>query len=408
MRKTGTVAAIVPAAGSGSRFGSSDNKIWAPLCGRTVVEWAVQALAGQPRVDAVVVVAAQRELERARATCRAIPKLYDVVVGGATRAESVWAGLRACPPGCGIVLVHDAARPLLGGDTVDRVLDGIAEHRAAAPGLRVSDTVKRVRDDGSVSSTVEREGLWTVQTPQGATRDLLEMAYAAAPPDGGVPTDECSLLERAGVSPQIVMGDPCNIKITVPGDLALAEELLSARIRRAAPFTESRTGMGFDVHRLAEGRPLWLSGVHIDHPRGLEGHSDADVVMHAVCDAILGAVCAGDIGLLFPDTDPANKDRRSRDFVSGAVARAAASGWRLTHLDVTLAADEPRIGLHRQAMRGALAAAASVGEECISIKATTCEGLGFVGRREGVACWAVATVARHAPPARQNEDEGGL
>jgi 2-C-methyl-D-erythritol 2,4-cyclodiphosphate synthase len=305
------------------------------------------------------------------------------------------------------VLVHDAARPIVGRDTIDRVLEGIMAHGAAAPGLPVTDTLKRVREDGSVSATVDRGGLWTVQTPQGARRELLEKAYALAGSEKGVPTDECALLERSGVSPHIVMGDPRNIKITVPSDLDRAEELLSAEGRHVEWRHECRTGLGFDVHRLVEGRPLWLGGVRIDHPRGLLGHSDADVVMHAVSDAVLGAIGGGDIGMLFPDTDPANKGRRSREFVSAVVAMAASRGWRLAHLDVTLAADEPRLGPHRQAMREALADAASIAGDCISIKATTCEGLGFVGRREGIACWSVATLTRHAQAVREHEDEGG-
>lgn len=385
-------AAIVPAAGRGSRFGSSDNKVWADLCGRPVLEWSVSAIAAHPAILGVVLVAAAGDRARAEALAARVPRVLTVVTGGATRAESVQAGLRALPDTTDIVLVHDGARPLVSRATISHVLEGVIEHGAAVPGLPVADTVKRVSGDGVVVENVSREGLWSVQTPQGALRELLERAYSEAFEADAPPTDEAGLLERSGVPVHVVLGDPDNVKITVPEDLERAAAALRQRGSANDGSRACRTGFGYDAHRLEEGRELWLGGVRIEHDRGLVGHSDADVVLHAVCDALLGAVAGGDIGVLFPDSDPRNRGRRSSEFVVEAAARAREAGWSVSNIDVTLVAEEPRIGPYRLAMREAIAAAVGVDTDKVSVKATTNEGMGCVGRGEGLACWAVAAL----------------
>jgi len=286
-----------------------------------------------------------------------------------------------------MVLVHDAARPLVSQALITRVVEAVQRHGSAVPGLPVSDTLKRVGPDGKVESTVSREGLWAVQTPQGAVRSLLATAYERLGPAVAACTDEAAVLEAAGFAVWVVPGEEANIKVTVPADLERAARELAPERRRAV-----RTGFGFDVHAFAEDRPLWLGGVLVPHSRGLAGHSDADVVLHALCDALLGAAALGDIGALFPDTDPAHKNRSSREFVREVRERLASAGWSVANVDVALAAEAPRVGPHRAQMAAAIAQDLGITTEQVSIKATTTERMGFVGRGEGIACWAVATL----------------
>ncbi|NLI01680.1 MAG: 2-C-methyl-D-erythritol 4-phosphate cytidylyltransferase [Chthonomonadales bacterium] len=409
------VGAIVPAAGSGTRFGSGQPKLLVTVAGRTALEWSVNALAEHPRIDVIVIVAGAQVWDAASTAWGSHPKVAAVVAGGPTRCDSVEAGLRALPPDVDVVLVHDAARPAVDADTIAAVLDGVARVGAAVPGVPVADTMKRTADDGLVNETVSREGLWAVQTPQGARREALEAAYAMRRenPSGRLPasdlTDEAGLLENAGIPVAVVPGDPDNIKLTTAADAARLATILEGRTRTPGSRSETsepmrapdgsvlpcvRTGIGYDVHRLVEGRPLWLGGVQIPHARGLEGHSDADVVMHAVCDALLGAVGESDIGVLFPNTDPRNRNRPSREFVAEAARRVREKGYEISNIDVALQAEMPRIGPHREAMLAALADAAGISTTRIGLKATTNEGLGYVGRHEGIGCYAVATVIR--------------
>jgi len=361
-----------------------------------MLEWAVESFVCHPEVHVVVVVAAAEELEAVRALCTRVGGVHAVVPGGSTRAHSVLAGLRALPDDVGIVLVHDAARPAVTPELISRIIQAVERHGAAVPGLPVADTLKRVDDRGVVVATVDRSRLWAVQTPQGARREWLARAYEETSKRLSTATDEASLLEAAGLTVMVIPGDQDNIKVTAPEDARRAEEILARRLEGNTVEREEvvRTGFGYDVHRTAPGKRLRLGGVNIEHPVGLAGHSDADVVLHAVCDAILGALGIGDIGTLFPDTDPGNKDRNSTDFVAEAAAQARARGWQVQWLDITLVADEPRIGPYRQAMRETIGAAAGLPWDRVSVKATTNEGLGFAGRREGMACWAVATLGR--------------
>lgn len=404
------VGAVVPAAGHGTRFGSAENKIWASIGGRTLLEWTLTALQSHPRIDGIVLVGAQDELERLRESAAAFEKVFAVVAGGATRQESVGRGLAALPEACEIVLVHDAARPGVSQALISRVLEAAERHGAAIPGLPVGDTLKRVTEEGVVVETIPRAGLWAVQTPQGASLADLRAAYERLGPRIAEATDEASILEAAGFRVRVVAGEEGNLKVTRPGDLehaALALQASGAQVlgtsgaqkapeRPSAPTPEhlTRIGFGYDVHPFAEGRPLWLGGVRIRHPRGLAGHSDADVLLHAVCDALLGAAAMGDIGLLFPDTDPAHQDRPSIEFVQEVRHRLEAAGWQIVNVDVTLLAEEPRIGPYRAQMTAVLADSLQIAPTQANIKATTAEKMGPVGRREGIACWAVATIQR--------------
>jgi 2-C-methyl-D-erythritol 4-phosphate cytidylyltransferase/2-C-methyl-D-erythritol 2,4-cyclodiphosphate synthase len=392
-------ALVVPAAGRGSRFGSAENKIWAELAGRPVLAWALAPFQDHPEIKEIVIAGAEEELDRLRDAAAAFPKVSAVVRGGATRPESVGLGLAAMSGTCDIILVHDAARPCVTTETISRVIDASRACGAAVPGLPVSDTVKRAGNDGLILETVPRAGLWTVQTPQGARLERLKAAYDRLGPGVAQYTDEASVLEAAGFPVHVVEGDPDNLKVTLPGDLERARAVLGARAgtgESGGSGMTVRTGFGYDVHAFADGRPLWLGGMNIPHERGLAGHSDADVLLHAVCDALLGAASLGDIGVLFPDTDPRHKDRASMEFVHEVRRRLAEAGWRIENVDIALLAEEPRIGPYRPEMTAVLADGLGIAPTQVNLKATTSEKMGFVGRREGIACWAVATITRQA------------
>lgn len=367
-----------------------------------MLEWTLSAFAAHPAISWIVLVAGADERERVAASAAGIPRIHSVMTGGATRADSVRRGLEAVPPEAELVLVHDAARPLVSGAVIDRVLETTARLGAAVPGLPLADTVKRVDRSGLIRRTVPRTAvldgrdladLMTVQTPQGARVEWLRAAYAAYDArspmlsEAAEPTDEASLLELAGFPVAVAPGDPANMKITRPEDLILAEHLLHP--------AETRTGFGYDVHAFAEPesrRKLFLGGVEIPHDRGLAGHSDADVLLHALCDALLGAASLGDIGILFPNTDPAYLGISSLRLLAAVRDRVRSAGWRIVHLDACVAAEAPRLVPYREAMQLAIADCLQIAPSCVSLKATTSEKMGFVGRQEGVACWAVATV----------------
>jgi 2-C-methyl-D-erythritol 4-phosphate cytidylyltransferase/2-C-methyl-D-erythritol 2,4-cyclodiphosphate synthase len=444
-------AAVLPAAGQARRFGSGENKIWASLAGRAVLEWTLSAFDAHPAIASIVLVANAEEIERVRAAAAAFPKVTAVVAGGDSRAESVKNGLDAVLRDTEIVLVHDAARPLLSTDLIDRIIAATAQTGAAVPGLLLSDTVKRVDACGHVRATVPRSevvhgdtlfGLTAVQTPQGARVERLRDAYLRFDFAHAEPTDEASLLEAMGAPVAVVPGDPTNLKITRPEDLALAELLLQGlgvRVsgfgsrgsglgeKRAEPqisqtakllgtdpmspstrypdpetrYPEFRTGFGYDVHAFAPpeaGRQLFLGGVAIPHDRGLDGHSDADALLHAVCDALLGAASLGDIGVHFPNTDPAYKGISSLRLLEIVGKRLTEAGWRVVNVDATVVAEAPKLTPYRAAMQQAMADCLHAAPSRFSVKATTSEKMGFIGRQEGIACWAVATVVKQNAP----------
>ncbi len=380
------------------------------LGGRSVLERTLTAFDSHPALTAIVLVAGAEELERVRQVAAAFPKVVAVVSGGETRAESVRCGLEALPPEIEIVLVHDAARPLISATVIESVIRASVQVGAAVPGLPLSDTVKRVDGEGMVRATLPRtaevngvvlSGLTSIQTPQGARVAVLRDAYARYDfARQGEPTDEASLIEAAGGAVAVVAGDPTNLKITRPEDIALAERLIAkpASEAVAAPSAEGaevRTGFGYDVHQFAApeaGRALTIGGIVIEHDRGLEGHSDADVLLHAVCDALLGAASLGDIGILFPNTEEAYRGISSLRLLAIVGERLVQSGWQIVNIDATIVAEAPKLMPHRPKMQQAMAACLGLEATRISVKATTSETMGFVGRKEGMACWCIATI----------------
>jgi 2-C-methyl-D-erythritol 4-phosphate cytidylyltransferase/2-C-methyl-D-erythritol 2,4-cyclodiphosphate synthase len=378
------VAAILAAGGAGLRAGVA--KQWLALGGETVLRRSARLLAACPAVDELVAVVPPGEEARGLAEVSGLGRPARAVAGGEARADSVRNGLAAAE-GAAVVLVHDAARPFASPDLVLRVAEVAARDGAALAAVPVTDTVKRAAAAGGdprVAETLDRRALWLAQTPQGFRRDLLLRAYEAAGAAASTATDECSLVERLGAPVTLVPGEPGNFKITGPEDLARARGAVEAPVAM---------GVGYDTHRFAAGRRLVLGGVEFEGD-GLLGHSDADVCAHAIGDAILGAAGLGDLGRHFPDTDPRWKGVSSLVLLREIAARAAEAGWRVGNADVTLAARRPKIAPRAAEMRERLAAALGVAAGQVNVKATTGEGMGFVGRGEGIAAHAVALLVR--------------
>ncbi|MBQ1540632.1 MAG: bifunctional 2-C-methyl-D-erythritol 4-phosphate cytidylyltransferase/2-C-methyl-D-erythritol 2,4-cyclodiphosphate synthase [Caulobacteraceae bacterium] len=377
-----TFAAVIVAGGAGARAGQGPAKQWRVLAGKPVLRWSVEGLLAAGAAELVVVIPAG-ETDQAAAALRGLEG-WTLTPGGATRARSVQAGLAAlASPGESPVLVHDAARPFVGRRHVAALLTALADADGAVPALPVSDTLKRGAPDEGVS-TVSRDGLWRAQTPQAFRLDGLRRAYAQWPADSE-PTDDAGVVERAGGRVVLAAGDPLLMKLTYPEDFAMAEALAGA-----ARLT--RVGQGFDAHRWGPGEAVWLCGVRIDHDQTLIGHSDADAGLHAVTDALLGAVGEGDIGDHFPPTDPRWKGAASDQFLRHAADLARARGGVIVNVDVTLICERPKIKPHRQAMRARLAEILDLPLDRVSVKATTTEGMGFPGRGEGLAAQAVVAV----------------
>lgn len=371
------IAAILVAAGSGSRFGAETPKQFLTLRGKPVIRHAAEALA--EAVDLLQPVGDAAAIDPVLAGLAHLP----TVPGGATRQDSVRAGLEALVSHApDVVLVHDAARPLIPAGTIPALLATLTQAPGAIPAVPVADTLKRGRD-GRIVETVPRAGLFRAQTPQAFRFAALLAAHRAPATDAA--TDDASLLEAAGQAVMLVPGAEDNIKLTYPEDLE--------RLERAMGGTMiPRTGTGFDVHAFADDRPLVLCGVTVPHLRGLAGHSDADVGIHALCDAIYGALAEGDIGRHFPPSEATWKDADSARFLRHAAQRIAARGGRLANVDVTLICERPKITPYAAAMTARLAELLGVGAGLVSVKATTTERLGFTGRGEGIAAQAVATV----------------
>jgi len=381
---TGTLALVV-AAGTGERFGGGLPKQYRNLAGRPVLRHAVERLAGHPSIDAVCVVRRPEHLEAYRAALAGL-ELLAPVEGGATRQESVLRGLEALAPRAAErVLIHDAARPLIDAGTIARVIAALDATDGAIAAVPVTDTLKRAGAEGRIAATVERAGLWRAQTPQGFRFGPILAAHRAAA--GQALTDDAAVAEAAGLAVALVPGSEDNLKITTDDDLRRAEKLLSGGA------VEWRTGSGYDVHRFGPGDAVMLCGVRVPHTHGLEGHSDADVGLHALTDAILGAIGAGDIGQHFPPGDPRWRGADSARFLAHAAGLVAACGGRIAHVDVTLICERPKIGPHREAMISRISEILALESTRVSIKATTTEGLGFTGRGEGIAAQAVATIA---------------
>ncbi len=382
-----SVAAVVVAAGRGYRAGGGAPKQYRHVAGEPLIRSSLSLFAWHGEVGAVQPVIHPDDVSAFEAAAQGL-KLMPPAFGGATRQASVRAGLEALAAASpDIVLIHDAARPFASAALVSRAIATAARSGAAIPGLEVTDTIKAVDADGRVEGTLDRARLRSVQTPQAfayaALRDAHRKAASAGREDF---TDDAALAEWAGLAVATFMGEAGNVKLTTDEDFARAEA------RRLASLPDLRTGTGYDVHAFADGDHVMLGGVRIPHARGLTGHSDADVALHAAVDAILGALADGDIGAHFPPSDPRWKGASSDQFLKFAVERARARGGGVAHLDVTIVCEEPRIGPHRDAIRRRIAEIAGIAVERVAVKATTSERLGFTGRKEGIAAMATATV----------------
>ncbi len=392
MTRQNAVIAIIVAAGRGVRAGTNGPKQYQGVAGESVVSRGARAFLDHPDVSSVRVIihADDHDLyAQSTAALSRHPKLMSPVIGGLQRQDSVRLGLESLegdPPD--IVLIHDAARPFIDTGTISRVIDAARASGGAIAALPVFDTLKK-GDGGeqpTIDATVSRAGLWRAQTPQGFAYAAILSAHRAAA--GEALTDDAAVAERYGMKVRLVAGSPDNMKITQAEDFGMAEILLG----RKKSMVEYRTGHGFDVHAFEEGAAVILCGVAIPHDRKLKGHSDADAGMHALTDAILGAIGAGDIGDHFPPSDNRWKGAPSRLFLEKARDLVAGRGGAITHCDVTIICEAPRIGPHRAAMREALGEIIGIDADRVSVKATTTEELGFTGRREGIAAMATATV----------------
>jgi 2-C-methyl-D-erythritol 4-phosphate cytidylyltransferase / 2-C-methyl-D-erythritol 2,4-cyclodiphosphate synthase len=382
------VAAVIVAAGRGYRVGGDLPKQYRALAGEPVIRPTLAAFLGHPQIAAVQPVIHPDDAAIFRAATAGLERLLPPVAGGATRQASVRAGLealRAAAPD--LVLIHDAARPFLSSDLISRAIAAATAHGAAVPAIAVTDTVKVVDERDTVSETLDRGRLRTVQTPQAFAYEVIvalhDRAAAAGRDDF---TDDAALAEWAGRAVNVFAGEADNVKLTTNEDFARAEAL------RMAALGDVRTGSGFDVHAFADGDHIMLAGVRVSHNRGVTGHSDADVALHALVDAILGALAEGDIGVHFPPSDPRWRGASSDRFLAFACERVRARAGMIAHLDVTIVCEAPRIGPHRDAMRARIAAIAGIPIDRVAIKATTSEKMGFTGRAEGLVAMATATV----------------
>ena len=378
-----SVTGLIVAAGTGERLGGGIPKQYRAVGGKPVLRWAVEALAGHPAVAMVRVVVGAGQADLASAALRGLD-VGQFIEGGAERADSVRAGLAALNGDT--VLVHDAARPFCPSTVIDRLLPPLEFFAGAAPVLPVNDTIARASE--RLDDPIDRAGMVRVQTPQAFRLDALLDAYARWA--DGSPTDETTVARAAGLDVAAIPGDPLLDKLTVAADFQRAEQWLAGR-------QVSRSGLGFDVHAFAGEGPLMLGGIEIPYPRGLSGHSDADVILHAITDALLGAAGLGDIGMHFPPSDPQWKGAPSEQFLRHAVQLLTKRGAMIDHVDCTVIAEEPKLGPHRLAMRERIAAIIGIQADQVSVKATTTEGLGFTGRREGIAAQAVASIRMTQP-----------
>ncbi len=408
---TKTAAALVVAAGRGTRLAGSDNalpKQYRPLAGRPVLSHTLDALGNHPRINRLVTVIHPDDVnhysEAAKAaSTETASKIGPAVYGGATRQQSVLAGLKALAlEGFDYVLIHDAARPFLPSAVIDRLLEQLqAGNEGVLAALPVADTLKRADQSGRSLETVDRAGLWAAQTPQAFPLQRILKAHEKAVAAGKLDfTDDTGLAEWDGMTIVLTEGDPAAFKITTAADLRRAEQQAELQLMSTTPasplplseLADVRTGIGYDVHAFEDGDAVILGGVAIPHSSKLKGHSDADVVLHAITDATLGAIGDGDIGQHFPPSDPQWKGASSDQFQMDAMRRLSERGGRLAHVDVTIVCEEPKIGPHREAIRSSIAKICAVPVSRISVKATTSERLGFTGRKEGIAALASVTV----------------
>ena len=381
-----SVAAIIPAAGSGTRMKLNHPKQYHHIAGIPLLIHTVRAFLTHPDIQHTVVVVPEDWVEKTEGmfdTYNLSCSSLTITAGGRRRQDSVLAGLKQLAEDTDIVLVHDGARPLVSHDLIGRCRQAAALHGAAIAAIPVKDTLKRGNSHNLVASTVDRANLWQAQTPQAAMLSLLLQAYAVAS-DKDV-TDEAMLLEQAGIPVMMVEGEETNIKITRPEDLPLAENIM-----KPSTPPQIRIGHGFDAHRLVPERALVLGGVHIPYALGLAGHSDADVLTHALCDALLGALGAGDIGSHFPDSDAAFANIYSINLLDQVMQLVLNRGFHIANIDITIICQSPKLAPHLGAMKEILAKSCMTDPDLINLKATTTEKMGYTGRGEGISCHAVA------------------
>ena len=412
------VTAIIAAGGRGQRFGGAEPKQVLSIGGRPILQRSVEAFASHPSVNAIVVALPQALADDPPAYLRSAEavalrelcgKPLRIVAGGARRQDSVANAFAAAGAGSDIIVIHDAARPFASADLIARTIAAAAESGAAVAAVQSRDTVKRTQSPAvsgfsrTVIETIARDTIYLAQTPQAFQRDVLRRALELGASDGIDATDEAALVELAGLPVRLVDGEASNIKITTPEDMAMAEAIARSAESLALPgekerepfrraIRTGRAGTGYDLHRLVAGRPLILGGVTIPSDRGALGHSDADVVCHAVTDAILGAAALGDIGRHFPDTDPRWKDANSIELLRRVAALVAEQGLVVGNVDVTVILETPKIRDYVDAMRAAVAAAIGIDADRVSIKGKTNEGVDAVGRGEAIAAHAIAMV----------------
>ncbi len=389
-----TVVALIVAAGRGSRAAQALGgvaKQYALIQGVPVLAHTLDPFLSHGGIDHVRAVIHPGDADAYAAAVQGVKgRLLPPVTGGSTRQESVRLGLKSLSDlAPEHVLIHDAARPFVCRDVITRVLAALESWPGAIAATPVADTLKTAAADGTVASTIDRTRLWRAQTPQGFAYAKIAAAHEKAAAEGlNTFTDDAAIAEWAGLKVALIQGSEGNIKLTTAEDLVMAELRISPKI----DIYETRTGTGFDVHRFTQGDHVWLCGVKIPHTHKLEGHSDADVALHALTDALLGAIGDGDIGQHFPPSDPQWKGAASNLFLADACRRTTERGGVIVNVDITLLAEAPRIGPHRETMQKAIAAILGIETTRIGIKATTTEGLGFVGRQEGLAAMATATV----------------
>lgn len=381
--------AVVAAAGSSSRMGGQKSKVFGDLGGRQVLAYSLEVLDACPLVGEICVVCREQDMEEARQAAQGLSKPVQVVPGGASRQESVLNGVLALDPQWGYVLIHDGARPFITLEMVEAVCRDALQYGAATAAVPSKDTCKLEDGRGFVASTPPRERLWAVQTPQAFERGMYEYAARKAQGEGLSCTDDCQLVEWAGGQVKLSTGSYRNLKLTTPEDMEAARAFLGPEEKEEKEEKKMRTGYGYDVHRLVSGRRLVLGGVEVPFEMGLLGHSDADVLTHAICDALLGAAALGDIGRLFPDTDPQYSGADSLGLLEEVCALLTSQGFFISNIDATLIAQRPKVAPYVPEMREKLAAACSLPLQRVSVKATTEEGLGFTGSGEGMAAAAV-------------------
>jgi 2-C-methyl-D-erythritol 4-phosphate cytidylyltransferase / 2-C-methyl-D-erythritol 2,4-cyclodiphosphate synthase len=394
-----TVAAVIAAGGSGTRMNSGIPKQFLKLAGKPILLHAVESILAIEEVIQIVIATPYEHIKTAESI---LPQPAQAKVlcapGGSSRQESVRNGIARISRDADIIMVHDAVRPICDLDTMRRVLETARKQGAAVPGIPATDTIQRVSRNGRILATPPRQELYAIQTPQAFHADILRSALDRAHDAGFLGTDESSVVRWAGCPVFVVPGSPDNIKITRPMDLELAEMLISKRSREANGIDMNEfnfhIGQGIDYHRLVEGRKLILGGVEIPYEKGLEGHSDADALLHAVCDALLGAAGLGDIGMHFPDTDPAHRGRSSLEFLREVRAKIEVEGWIVRNVDATLLLQRPKVAPHALLMRQNIAESLGINIERVNIKATTTEGMNAEGRGEGVSAQAVALICK--------------